>query len=119
MRSVWTGVLVTGLLALGACESGSHQSEMPTPPSVRVESSSREIVAGEIVTLTARTKDTYGRDAQVKWSSTAGKLQTEQDGRVARVRFDETGTYTVKATLWVDGREVESDMIEVRVKPVS
>ncbi|HPO92637.1 MAG TPA: hypothetical protein PL072_04110 [Phycisphaerales bacterium] len=110
--------LAAAALGIGGCNS-NQTHDGSTPATVRIEASQREIVAGEIVTLIARTKDTYGRDAEVRWSSTAGKLSTEQDGRVARIRFDDVGTYTVKATLWVDGREVESDMVEVRVRPVS
>jgi len=84
---------------------------------MQINASSREIVSGETVTFTARTQDTYGRDAKVKWSSTAGRLTTEQEGRLARVKFDEPGTYSVKAVLSIEGREVETAMVEVRVRP--
>lgn len=106
-------------LALGAgCASDHSSSSQRNPAGIFVEPSSREIVAGETVTLVARTRDTYGRDAKIEWSSTAGSLKTEQDGRIARVRFDQTGTYTVRAALHVDGREVEHESVVVRVKPV-
>jgi len=105
--------LVTG------CDTMRSTSSGPTPAAMSVEASSRDIVVGETVTLVARTKDTYGRDATVKWSSTAGSVGTEQDGRVARVRFNEVGTYTVRGALFVDGREVDSDLVEIRVRPVS
>ena len=51
MRSVWTGLLVTGLLTLGAWEAGCDQSETPTPPSVRAEPARREHAARETGTL--------------------------------------------------------------------
>ncbi len=112
---VWFGSM--GLLA--GCSGLSTDAEQRNPASVRIEASSRDIVSGETVTLTARTRDTYGRSPTVRWTSSAGSLTTEQDGRVARVRFNEPGTYSVKAALSIDGREVQSDMVEVRVKPVS
>src|SRR5262249_7036144 len=117
LQLIGTG-LVAAALAVGGCNENTSSNDM-SPATVRIEASQRQIVVGEIATLVARTKDTYGREAKVRWSSTAGKLSTEQDGRVARVQFDEVGTYTVKATLSVDGREVESDMVEIRVRPVS
>ncbi len=98
----------------------SHRNEGVAPhAAITVESSARDVMVGETVTLIARSRDTYGRDARIKWSTTAGELDTEQDGRVARVKFKETGTYSVKATLSVDGQEVQSAITEVRVRPVS
>lgn len=106
------------LTAFAGCSESRNRSDSPHPASVSIEASSREIVAGETVTLTARTKDTYGRNTTIKWTSTAGTLTTEQDGRVARVKFDAPGTYSVRAALMADGREMQSDMTEIRVKPV-
>jgi uncharacterized protein YjdB len=104
---------------LSGCETtGSHHSDSRSSAGVTVEASSRDVLVGDTVTFIAHTRDTYGRDAKLKWSSTAGKLTTEQDGRVARVKFDESGTYSVKAALNVDGRELESDLVEIRVKPI-
>jgi len=73
---------------------------------------------GDTVTFQATTRDTYGRDAEVKWFTTATKLSTDENGRVARVRFEEPGTYSVRASLLIDGREFMSDSAEVRVKPL-
>lgn len=84
-----------------------------------VEASNRDITVGEIVTLTARTSDTYGRDAHIEWTSTSGKLTTEQNGRVARVRFEQPGTYTVTSILSLDGRETRRQAVDIRVKPLS
>lgn len=110
---------MVGVAGLGACERSHRTSEGRMPASVSIESSGRDVMVGETATFIARTRDTYGRDADVRWSSTAGDMSEEQDGRVARVKFKESGTYTVKATLLVDGREVETAMTEVRVRPVN
>lgn len=121
MKSLGTSVvLLVSLFSLTGCDTHMKSTTGgATPAALSVEPSSRDIVVGETVTLVARTKDTYGRDAVVKWSSTAGALNTEQDGRVARVRFNEVGTYTVRGALMIDGREVDNDLVEIRVKPVS
>ena len=79
----------------------------------------RNVLAGDTVTLIARTKETYGRDARIEWSTTGGSLKTEDNGRVARVRFETPGTYGVSAKLQVEGRQVAADMVDVRVNPVN
>lgn len=110
------------LLALApmACNQSAYSTSnnSTTTAGLAIEPSSREIVVGETVTFVARTHDTYGRSAKVEWSSTAGDLKREEDGRIARVKFDEVGTYTVKASLMIDNVAVQSDMVEVRVKPI-
>jgi hypothetical protein len=118
-RYVIVSIIAASILGAGGCTNQRvSNADRPNAPSIYVESSAREVVAGEIVTLTARTKDTYGRSVRVRWSSTAGNVTPEQDGRIARVRFNEPGTYTVRASLMVDDREEQADMVEVRVRPV-
>ncbi len=39
-------------------------------------------------------------------------------GRVARVKFDEAGLYTVTAVLTVDGKETRRETVDIRVKPI-
>jgi len=112
-------VLVAGMAFAGCNNKRMSADGSTTMPSVSVEASSTSIVVGETATFIARSRDTYGRDARIRWTSTAGKLTTEQDGRVARVRFDEVGTYTVRAILTTEGRDIQSDMIEVRVRPIN
>jgi len=108
------------LIGIG-CDSMKSSSTGTNQPKVgfALEPSTREILAGETVTITARTQDTLGRDAEVKWSTTSGKLTTEQNGRIARVKFDEPGTYTVNGMLMVNGREVRREMTEIRVRPLN
>lgn len=106
------------MLALGltACANNNSYSDTPKNASIHIEASSRELIVGDTATFIARTQDTYGRSAKVNWSSTAGTLTTQDDGRVARVKFSDAGTYSVKATLTVDGKEIQTDLVEVRVK---
>ena len=117
--------IVATILALGAgaaCNS-SPRSSTGDPAVNRVglslEPSTRDLMVGETVTITARSQDTYGRDSQLNWSSTAGQVNTEQNGRIARVKFDQPGTYTVSAVLMIDGREARREAVEIRVKPLS
>jgi plastocyanin len=109
---------VTILAAVAGCQNSSYSTRPDSTASLRLEPSSREIVVGETVTFVARTSDTYGRDARVRWTATSGQLSQEQDGRVARVRFNDAGTYTVSASLMIDNQPVQSDMVEIRVKPI-
>jgi uncharacterized protein YjdB len=109
------------LAALGACNSSSNsrtEASMAQRPSISVTAPSRELLAGDTATFMANTANTYGRDAKVRWTTTGGQLTTEDNGRIARVRFVDTGTYTVKATLDVDGNPVQTEAVDVHVRPV-
>ncbi len=107
--------------ALTACNSSSRTTSDPAVSRVgfNLEPSTRNLIAGETVTIFARSYDTYGRDPQITWTTTGGSLNTEQAGRVARVKIDEAGTYTVTAVLTADGREIKRESVEIRVKPLS
>jgi hypothetical protein len=121
MKTFFLAAALGGLTVLGACRTDNHTTHSSEVGQARinVEASNTNIMAGETVTFMARTADTYGRNAKVKWTSTAGDLKIDDDGRVARVTFKESGTYSVKGSLWVDNREIETDTVEVRVRPVS
>ncbi len=109
-------------IALNGCNSSTRSSTSdPTVSRVNftLEPSTRDLLAGETVTIFARSYDTYGRDPQIEWTTTSGKLTTEQNGRVARVKIDQAGTCTVSAVLTADGREIKRESVEVRVKPLS
>lgn len=116
------GVLAGAALTLGAvsgCETHHTTSAAGGNASIAVVTSAREALVGDTVTFTVRTKDTYGRDANVHWTTNAASLKTEQDGRIARVKFDEPGTYTVRATLQVDNADVSTDAVDIKVRPVN
>ncbi len=125
MRTLRTTCVVASILALGAvgaCNRNTRSSSNDPAVSrvnLTLEASTRTLMVGEIVTITARSEDTYGRDSKLTWSSTAGKLTTEQNGRIARVKFDQPGTYTVSAVLMIDGREARREAVEILVKPLS
>lgn len=117
MKKIASLLSITAALAvlpLVGCETNRSASTGSTA-GMTLEASSDRIVVGETVTFIARTYDTYGRDADIEWHTTSGKVETEQDGRVARVTFNDVGTYTVRATLTVDGRRVSEQLEEVRV----
>ncbi len=112
-------VMTLAAVPMFGCETSRNNSIAVNNAGLNVEASSDNIVVGETVTFVARSYDTYGRDAKIQWKSTAGELKTEENGRVARVTFNEIGTYTVSATLSVDGRETARDMEEVRVRKLN
>ncbi len=114
--------LVLPALLAGGCNSSSRTSGSDTNNSragFTLEASTYNLVVGETVTVFARSYDTFGRDPKIDWTTTGGKLVTEQNGRVARVMIDQPGTFTIRAILSADGREIKRESIEVRVKPLS
>jgi plastocyanin len=111
---------VLALPALTACEQnrGTRVSGANESVDFWVEPSDTDIVAGEIITFTAHSQDLIGREADIEWTSTAGKVDTEQNGRVARVTFEEPGAYTVTGRVLVEGTVIE-DSVDVEVRPIS
>ena len=116
-------IALAGALMLGAagCRD-TRPSGQPSGPDasigLKLEPTARTITAGEVVTVAARTENLLGRDASIKWLAPGGEIKTEQNGRIARVRFDQPGTYTVTAQLFVDDREIRRDQVTVRVNPL-
>jgi hypothetical protein len=110
-------------LTLSGCNSSSRSSNSADPSVSRMnltlETSTGTILVGETATITARSYDTLGRDPQIEWTTTAGKLTTEQKGRIARLTTDTPGTCFVTAVLSSDGREVKRETVEIRVKPLT
>jgi plastocyanin len=114
--------MVMAFATLEGCSSNGGNSRTEASavqkPSITVTGPNRELMAGDTATFMANSMNTYGRDVKIKWMTTAGKLTTDEGGRVARVRFDEAGTYTVKAMLDVDGTTSQTEAVDVRVLPV-
>ncbi|MEX2219131.1 MAG: hypothetical protein WD749_10275 [Phycisphaerales bacterium] len=118
LRAAVAGALAAGVL--GGCRDTDRSASLGPDSSIglKLEQTTRSIVAGEIVTVTARTENLLGRDASIRWLAPGGDLQTEQNGRTARVRYDQPGTYTITAQLFADEREVRRDQVTVRVNPL-
>lgn len=114
------GALLTApaLLVVG-CESSPEYATTERQIEFWIEASNRDVVVGETVTVMPRSANTIGRDAEIDWSVSGGELKTEQDGRIARVKYDKPGRYTVKATLDVDGRAIDSESVVITVRPLS
>lgn len=115
-------VAATCLIAapmMTACESNSTSVADAQNVGFWVEASDDEIVTGELVTFTAHSRNTIGRDAEVRWTSTAGEIETQDNGRIARVTFDRPGAYTVTGELLLNGQVVHQDSINVQVDRIS
>lgn len=118
-------VVVAALIALFAASSGgcaTTDSELPTSKHrIRfwLEPSHTEILVGEETTVTSRSTNTVGRETVVEWHATGGELNELQDGRIARVTFNDPGTYTITGTLFVDETEIDTESIHIRVMPLS
>src|SRR5690349_9860818 len=89
------------LLAGPGCGGGDeHYSPKPVAqgrPEINISASNKEIAVGDTTTLTVNSRNTLGHSADVEWSTTGGKVTTEENGRIARVQFPEPGVYTVTA----------------------
>lgn len=121
-QSRWfQGTLFTVLLglglALGACEgrgSGVSARELMFD----IEPSRSTVLVGENVTILAYSEGTLGRDTQLEWDASGGELFTEDNGRTARVYFDEPGTYVVQSNLILDGRLARSASTTIEVQRI-
>lgn len=116
-------LLAVGITATAGCRMPSEsRSVQPTGLAANqidfwLEPSMEEIFAGETVTLTVRDQDTAGRDVNIEWSTSGGELTTERNNRIARVRFDSPGVYTITGRMYADDI-VLSDTVDVTVKRV-
>ena len=115
--AVITGsLMLVAPIAMTGCQNNTRMANENL--SLSVTSSADTVNAGEIVTFMVQDKGTLGKDIDIKWSSTGGDLDTEKGDRVARVQFDEAGTYTVTAKFWVDGNEYQTERKTVKVRPL-
>ena len=115
-RMCTIGAAIATLVMAGACANNEPADQRDV--SMSVETSSHEILAGELVTLTAKTQNTLGRESSVRWLATGGDVKTEDNGRIARITFKKPGTYTVTARLYVGDRVMREDTVDIHVKPV-
>lgn len=116
------GFALAGMLVAGMQACTSNRDDMAYGPAATVglslQPSSREMMAGEIVTVIANTENLLGRDSEIEWNAPGGEVRTEENGRIARVMYDQPGTYTISAQLFVDGTMVRRDGVTVNVKPL-
>jgi hypothetical protein len=106
------------VVALPSCQTDDAEHIESTDPMLELHPTSKEVHAGEIVTVTTETRNLLGRDAEVKWATTGGELKTEEDGRIARVKFDRPGTYVVSAQLYADDEMVQTESVTINVRPL-
>jgi len=110
------------MAALNACTTDPDPDEPAFGEEAQIgldlNTSSRSMVVGETITFMAETKNLLGRDAEIEWYAPGGQIKTEDAGRIARVHFENPGTYTVSARLFVDGEQVRRDAVTIRVQPL-
>ena len=119
MRRVFLTLAACGCLA-GACSSDSswRSSDRDTAPALSVSTSNTAPAVGDTTSFTVKSRNTLGRNAHVEWTTTGGKITTEDNGRIARASFDAPGAYTITATLYVDNTEAARDSVTVHVKSI-
>lgn len=121
LRERWiaSGAILTlalgAMLTLGACNrNGVAAREVM----FELNPSRSEVLVGENVTIFASSENVLGRDSQIEWDASGGELFTEENGRLARVYFDEPGTYIVQANLVLDGRLARNASTTIEVNEV-
>jgi hypothetical protein len=117
LRHIALSAAVTVLLGLSGCANTMTTSS--DSAQLDLSATARSIYEGEIVTITTRSMNTLGTDADIEWSTNGGKLDTERNDRIARVKFDKTGVFTITAKLVVDGQVVDVDHVEVTVRQLT
>ena len=119
-RKLMTALVLGVSAAAGVtgCNNNRVDEPLEARPQISLVASNREIVAGDTTTLTVNSRNTLGRDAEIEWIATGGRLSTDENDRVARLAFDEAGVYTVTAVLHVDGREVDRESVNITVRPL-
>ena len=117
------GILsLIALFTFGFTGCNSMTGDYGTSPDivkVSVKPSRHSCLVGENVTFLTKTQNVLGHKAELKWTSTGGKLDVEGTGRVARVWFDKPGVYSVDVNLSLDGvsRSHDTTTIEVTAIP--
>jgi hypothetical protein len=119
-------------LALAGCNSGSYNAGTnsdndhsgaarplaESQPQINIVSANREVAVGDTSTFTVNSRNTLGRNARIEWASTSGKVDTEENGRIARVHFDQPGSNTVTAKLLIDDKVVDQDTVTINARPL-
>lgn len=114
---------IGGMMVTSGCQMPETERPAAAPSMAHnyidfwIEPSRRTIFAGETVTLTVRDQDTAGRDVNIDWTTTGGELTTERNNRIARVRFDSPGVYTITGRMQADDLFF-SDSIDITVERV-
>jgi hypothetical protein len=117
-----TRIAASCLLALGLAAglttgcTDSHSTVAENQPQITIVTANHNVAVGDTSTLTVNSKNTLGQSAKLEWSTTGGKLTTEDDHRVAHVRFDQPGAYTITAKLLIDGRVYDQDSVTMEAK---
>jgi len=119
-RSFALGALLLGAVLAGAgCENDSWARTAPSGQvDFAIHPSHTDLLVGETATITVESHNTLGRDPHIDWSASGGKLNPESNGRVARIIFEQPGTYLVSARLLLGDQLVRTDSVTFTVHPI-
>jgi hypothetical protein len=112
--------LMAGALAVQGCDPNMDTDDgfADNKPEIHLTTSDRSMVTGEVITVAAKTSNVIGKDAEIEWEAPGGRIDVQDDGQIARVRFDEPGTKEIAANLFVDGKLLRRDAVTVQVRPL-
>jgi len=119
-QTVALGSLLLGAVLAGtACENDAYSRTKPAQEvGMTIHPSKTNLLAGENATFTVETRNTFGREPRVDWTTSGGQLEMIQNGRAARVTFPQPGTYLVSARLYLNDQLVRTDSTTITVRPV-
>jgi hypothetical protein len=122
LSSIACASLALGLACLSGCNSGDKSSKPiggnESLPQIDVVTSNKQVAVGDTTSLTVNSRNTFATNSQIRWDASGGKVTTEDNGRIARVKFDRPGTYTVTARLVINGQVVDSDSTTIEARPL-
>jgi len=109
---------VAGLAGVG-CDTHTIQDRPSSDMKLSVTQSATKVKVNEAVTFEAHDANTLGRNAELKWDATGGKMwTTDKTNRVVQVQYDKPGVYSVTATLSANGQVIERETHTVEVAPL-
>jgi hypothetical protein len=97
---------------------GYGQQPMVQPMDITLVPSNRSIAVGDTVTIVAQTRNMAGRNTDIQWSATGGHIEAGDNTLVARLRFDQPGTYQVTARAMVNDAVVDTDTVTITARPI-
>lgn len=118
MFKVMCGCVLAAMLVVGCNTTQDADEPLGGSMQIDLKPSNRSIAAGDTVTIVSSTQNLTGRNAEIQWATTGGRISLSDDNRIARVRFDNPGRYTVTAQAMVNGTVVDTSTVQIDVRPV-
>jgi hypothetical protein len=119
MYKLICGCVLAAAVSVG-CDTTdeSYTEPLGGAMSIELKPANHTIAAGDTVTIATHTRNLAVRGSDIQWASTGGRIELSEDHRIARVRFDNPGRYTVTARALYNGSIVDTSSVQIEVRPV-